>query len=893
MTRALLALLLRLTPEPFRRRSGEELLAVHDVRAHALRGRAWPVRAWFGFREVLGAVRLVAGLRRVRRSAGLVEASGVRGVTGFEAVVQDVRFGLRMLRRNPGFAFAGIVVLALGIGANSAIFSVANAYFFRPMPFVDADRLVMVYETSPEFGWTDAHAAPANVLDWREGVEAFEDVAAYNEFVNRVPHVRDGEPELLTVATVTGNFFDVLGVRMALGRTLRWEETWDGRDDVVILGHGLWVTHFASDPDVVGRTVQLGGTSVEVVGVAPPGFEFPRAGVQVWSTWGWAESARTETWFRRAHFVRPIARLRSGVVPEQANAQLQSVVERLKVEYPETNRVMGAGIAPLRSFLVRDVRGVVMILAGAVGLLLLLACANVANLVLVRASDRTREVAVRCALGAGRARVARQMVTENLVLAFAGGLVGLAVGWLGVRALAVGERVGIEGATVLALDARVVLFTALIATASALVFGVVPAVRAAAGASMHGALKEGGRGGTVGVHSLRAGGLLVALEVALALLLVAGAGLMVRSFVLLQRVDPGFRTDAALAVQFSVPSSRYPERDEVLSFYDRFIEALEARPGIERAGLVGQLPLNGMSWSSQMKADGWPPDRVAFEILHRRADRGYFEALGIPLLRGRLFEDRDGPEAPLVVVVNETFAREHFPGEDPIGQRIAYDRTPTPESNWYEIIGIVGDQQQLSPRVPARAEVFENRDQDWGRSEWIVMRTGPDPIQFLPIVRATLHELDPLIPIAAVRPIREVWRTSMAREQMLVILLGIFGIVALVLATVGVYAVTAQAAKKRTQEIGIRMALGAAAPQVLGLMLRQGLAVIGAGLLVGLLGALLLSRTVASIVFGVEPTDPVTLGSVAVFLGGVATLACWLPAWRATRTDPLSSLRSD
>ncbi|MCI0433136.1 MAG: ABC transporter permease [Gemmatimonadetes bacterium] len=889
MMRRWLSLLLRLTPRQFRERSVGEILGVHDARARAVRSRSVLERAWFALYETAGIVRLVFGVRRVQHGSAVQRRERAHM---FETLRQDVRFGLRTLSRNPGFALAGVAVLALGIGANAAIFSVANAYLFRPLPFGAPDRLMMLYETNPEFGWTHAQVAPANFLDWREGVDAFDDIAMYTEFVNRVPYVREGEPALLELGMVSGNFFDVLGVRMVLGRSLRFEETWQGRDAVVVLNHEFWASHFGADPTIVGTTVEFGATSVEIAGIAPPGFEFPVPGVQAWSTWGWDEAARTAVWFRRAHWGRAIARLAPGVSPEEANAQFQVVVRRLQEEYPETNRVMGAGMLPVRDYLIRDVRTTLWILLGAVALLLLLACANVANLVLVRATDRTRELALRHALGAGRGRVARLLVMESLLLALGGGIVGLGLGWVGVRLVARADTIGIWGATALALDHRVVLFTALVASASAVLFGLVPAFRAAT-VSVQTALKEGGRGGSPGARSNRAAGVLVAVEIALALLLVAAAGLMIRSFVMLQRVDPGFRTDGVLAVQFTVPGSRYPNRNQVLAFQDRFIEALEARPGIERAGLVGRLPLDGTSWSSQFQAEGWPADRVGFEILHRRADRGYFDALGIPLLRGRLFDSRDGPDAPLVVVINETLAREHFPGEDPIGQKIAYDRAATPESFWYEIIGIVGDQQQQSPRVPARAEVFENRNQDWDRNEWIVMRTTSDPLSVLPVVRATLRELDPLIPIAAARPIREVWRTSMARDQLMLSLLGVFGAVALLLAAAGVYGVTAQAARKRTQEIGIRMALGAGNAQVLSLMLRRGLLLVGVGLVTGVLGALVLSRTVASIVFGVEPTDPATLATVVGFLGGVAALACWLPAWRATRVDPVRSLRAE
>jgi len=372
---------------------------------------------------------------------------------------------------------------------------------------------------------------------------------------------------------------------------------------------------------------------------------------------------------------------------------------------------------------------------------------------------------------------------------------------------------------------------------------------------------------------------------------------MVRTFWLLRAVDPGFRTEGVVAVQFGIPSARYPNRDQVLAFQDDFERHLEARPGIVRVGMVGQLPLNGTSWSSQFQAEGWPPERVGFEILHRRADAGYFESLDIPLLRGRMFGPNDGADAPLVVLVNQTFAREHFPGENPIGQKIAYDRTAAAnpdQSNWYEIVGIVGDQLQTSPAEPARAEVFEDRGQDWSRGDWFVIRTADDDVAgTVAVVRDVLHEMDPLIPLGSVRSLRDVWRASMAQQEFILTLMGAFGAMALLLAAVGVYGVTAQATRKRTQEIGIRMALGAAGADVLGMILRQGLAVVALGLAGGLLAAVVTTRAMSTVLYGVEPTDPATLASVTALLAGVAALACWLPARRATAVDPVTSLRSE
>ncbi len=886
MIGAIVRLLLRLAPGDFRDgRAGE----VEDVLSRRIRegGGGGGRKA----REVLGVARLVAGLRidgwvnRDRRGGGMR--------TWIEGVWQDLRYAARSLGRNRGFAAAAITVTALGIGANSAIFSAANAYFFRPLPFEEPGELVTIFETNPEFGWDDATAAPANLLDWREQVDAFADVSGYQEFVARITTFRDGEPVIVNGASVMGNFFTTLGVAPFMGRTFRIDETWEGSNAVVVVSHRLWSEYFGGDPDVVGRTIRTAGQTFEVVGVMPDGFHFPSSEIGLWYPVGWAPEAREQVWFRRAHLIRAFGRLAPGVTVAEADIQLQVVVERLQQEYPATNAVMGAGIMPMHDFLVRDVRAQLLVLLGAVGLLLLLACTNVANLMLVRANDRMRELALRRALGAARARVARQMMGESLLVAGAGAVVGLALGWIGLRAVAPSQALGIDGATELALDHRVVLFTAAVALLSGLLFGAAPALRGFA-SDVDGTLRDGGRGSSGGRRGLRTVSALVIAEVALALLLVVGAGLMVRTFASLRTVDPGFDTHGIVAARINVPEARYQERDQVLAFYDRFVELLEARPGIERAGTVARLPLTGTNWTSSLKAEGWEPDRVAFEVVHRRADADYFETMGTPLLRGRLFEPTDGPESPLVVVINETFAREHFrPDEDPIGARVAYDRAPTDESYWYEIVGVVADQHQVGLAQPARAEIFENRNQDWGRANWVVVRGTGGPEVLLPVVRSVLVEMDPLIPIADAESIRDVWTRSMDREAFLLRLLGIFGVVALLLATVGVYGVTAQAARRRTQEIGIRMALGAAAPDVLRLMLGRGLAVIATGIVIGLLGAVLGGRAMSSVIFGVEPTDPPTLAGVTVLLAVVAALACYLPARRATRLDPVTSLRSE
>ena len=883
--------ILRLTPRSFRERYGEELLETQRERARdaELRGERAVRALWL--REFFGGAWLLLRLwvTRVFSPERLVHP-GARA-SAYDVAVQDVRFAVRTLRRSPSYSITAVVVIAVGIGASTAIFSAVNAFFFRPLPFADPDRLALLYETNPEFDWKDAAAAPANMMDWRERVRSFADVAGFSELSGPSSVLIDEQPNVLHSTQVTGNFFSVLGVRAALGRTFQWEETWSSETPAVILSHSAWRTHFGADRGVIGRSFVLGSTRVEVIGVMPEGFSFPTSDTQLWHSYGFERDARQAVWFRRAHFVRPIARLAPGVTFEQANAELQKVVRQLQSEYPQTNSVMGAGLMPARDFLTRTVRRPLVILFVAVGLLLLLACANVANLTLVRGAERGRELGLRQALGAGRWRIARQLLTESLVLASVGGALGIALGWAGVRGMTALTTLGIDGATTVALDARVILFTVGASLLSGLLFGLTPALRSTGrGQSM---IPDAGTRTTMGRARLQTVRWLVVAEVALALLLVVGAGLMTRSFLLMRDVNPGFRTQGTIAVQLSAPASRYPNRDDVLAFQSRLLESLEARPGIERAGMIGQLPLAGVSWSSQFQARGWGPDRVGNEVVHRRADAAYFEALGIPIKRGRMFDRRDGPDAPLVVLINEAMAREFFRDEDPVGKRIAFDRFANDSSAWYEIIGIVGDQQQVSPAEPARPEVFEHRLQDWARNNWIVLQTSVEPASVLPTVRDVLRELDPKIPITRVRALQEVWSESMAREEFILTLLAIFGVVALVLAAVGVYGVAAQAARRRTREIGIRMALGADNADVLSLMLRQSMLPVGIGLAVGLVAALMGTRALEVVLYGIEPTDPVTLGGVLALLAGVAALACYLPARRALAQDPVRSLKQE
>ena len=805
-----------------------------------------------------------------------------------DGVWRNLRLALRSVRRQPGYAATVIAVLAIGIGATTAIFSATNAYFLRPLPFADADRLVALYETNPEFGWTDAEAAPANVLDWRERVGAFEDVAAYSYFGDRVVWAPEGEPILLTYAQVTGNFFDVLRPGSMSGPGLAWRDTWSDGQGGVVISHRLWRDRFGSRADVVGSMLELETSSARIVGIAPPGLGFPSHDVDVWVPFGWNPDSRPEVFFRRAHFLRPIARLVPGASVESADAEFQGVVASLQQEYPETNRVMGAGMRPLRDFLIRDIRTTLLLLQGAVALLLLLACVNIANLSLLRAAARTREVALQRALGAGDARVAWRFLSESLVLAGIGGGLGLGLGWTCVRLIDRTLPLGIDGATTLTLDARVLTLALVLSVVSGLVFGLAPLARTRR-MDLGDTLREGERGSSRGQRTAR---VLVGLEVALALVLVVGAGLMLRTGLALRNVDPGFDTDGAVAIQLSTPSTRYEDRDAVLAFWDEVSRSIEARPGIEAVGTVGQLPLNGAGWSSQFQAEGWPADRAGLDIVHRHADAGYFAALDIPLIRGRLFEEGDvGGER--VALINLTFAETFFPGEDPIGRRIAYDRVATADSRWYEIVGIVGDQRQTSPADPVRPEAFEFRSQDWSRTMWVVIESEGSTADVVATARDVLAGIDPLTPVEDVRPIHALWRDSMARQSRVLGLLGAFAMVALLLASVGVWAVTAEMAGRRRREMGIRLALGAERGDLISMVVRKGMAVVVVGLGVGVGAVLLLSRSIAGLLFGVSPNDPATLVGVGLVLALTAFAACWIPAWRATRVDPARSLRAE
>lgn len=838
-----------------------------------------------------------AARRRAERRLGGVDQvmelqRDARGVRPVEDFARDVRYGVRTLARNPAFTLTAVAVLGLGVGASTAIFSAVNALILEPLPFRSPSSLYMLWESNPEKGWEQETAAPANYLDWRDRVRAFEDVAAYSSFTYQQVLTGEGDPQVLKSADVTGNFFSMLGVHAEVGRTFLPEETWADAERRVLLSWRTWQDRFGGDRSIAGRTITIDGEPHRVIGVLGEGFSFPEEGIDVWEPMRWARADVTAAYFRRAHWIRPIARLRAGASAAEADAQLQAVAAQLQQEHPELNHLMGAGMTPLQHFLLGDTRTPLLVLLGAVGVLLLIACANVGNLLLVKASGRQHELAVRAALGAGRGRLVRQIMTESAVLAAAGGAVGLALGWLGTRVL---ERIQPEGllrVSEFRMDLRVLGFTLLASTSAALLFGALPALFAGRAGTAN-TLRETGRSRAPGRSANRAANALVVAEVALAVLLVAGAGLLVRSLWRLQDVDPGFDPGGVLAVTLNVPPARYPAGEPVAVFYTQVLERVRALPGVVAASATSDLPLRERGFTSSFFIEGRAPGDYGSEVVRRRVLPGYFETMRVPVRRGRTFTaaDRDGTER--VAIINQRLAREWFGGEDPIGRRLITDKAPDSTSVWRTIVGVVGDEHQSALAVEPQIEIFEPFAQSITRRLSLVVRTADDPEALIGGVRAVVAELDPQLPLFEAVGMPRVFADSLARQRFLMLLLLTFAALAFALAVVGVYGVTAQATRNRMQELGVRAALGAGEGDILRLTIARGLGLTLAGLGIGLAASLVGMRALRALVFQVEPTDPPTFVAVAVLLACSGLAACWLPARRASRVDPAVVLRAE
>ena len=833
-------------------------------------------------------------LRRARLAFGGAESvreehRDARGTRWIEDALADTRFGLRALLRNPVLATTAIITLALGIGANTAIFSVVNAVILRPLPFPGSDRLVKISEDNPEKHWVHQTAAPANYLSWADRVKAFDGVAAYTPG-GHTTLSGEGDAVMFHNAEVSGNFFAVLGIPAIAGRTFRDEETWETGTPVAVISDRLWRSRFGRDPAIIGRTVRFDEVATQIVGVVPASFAFPSPDIDVWMPMAWNHTELQKTAYRRAHWLGVVARLRPGVTPAAADAELQTVVRQLQVEFPETNRVMGADLMPLQIFLTDSIRLPLLILLGAVVLLLLIACANVGNLLLVQALGRERESALRLTLGAGRGRLIRQALTESLLLSLIGGAAGCALGWAGTRGLVALRPAGMQAIPEVGLDWRMLAYVFGIVTASGLLFGTAPAIWRGRRTPAD-VLKEGGRGGSEGGRIRAWGRGLVVSEVALALLLTVGAGLLLKSFWRLGQVDPGFDPQNVLTVGIALPTARYDSAYKNALFFDQLEARARALPGVSGGAAVLLPPLSGGGWTSDYHIGGRPGDQYGTEVAHRVASPSYFRVMRVPLLAGRFFTEADRDGAPKVVLINQALARLEFAGQDPVGQQLAFERKVDSTTTWYTIVGVVGSEHQVTLAEPPQLEIFQPFDQRPSSYMTLIVRTASDPLALVPSVQRAIAELDPHVAIATLLTMDDAVRRSRATQRFIALLLLTFAVAGLILSTVGVYGVIAQLARRRTREMGIRIALGAAAGQVQWLVVHQGLKLVTWGVLLGTVAALAITRALRSVLFGVSPTDPVTFVVVPAILAAAALLASWLPAARAARTDPATTLR--
>jgi len=821
-------------------------------------------------------------------TSGLIPAPGGAALG---ALGQDLRFAARNLRHTPGFSLLAILTLALGIGAATTIFTTMNDVMVRPLPFRDPDRLMMLWEKNAERGWVMAEVAPANWLDWREGVAGFEDIAMVSHWVSGVALEQpDGSGTEIQVGYASGNFFSVLGVSPLLGRSFTFEEAWDQTAPGVVLSHATWRRLYGEDPDIVGRSVRLDGKSYRVTGVLPADFRFDMTSAEAWIPFWWTLDNRSEAWFRRAHLARAVGRLSQGVTAQQARQQLDAVAARLQVEYPELNRAMEADFEPLHDFLVGDRRTTLFILFGAVGLLLLIACSNVANLMLVRTAGRRRELAVRAALGAPRARLLRQMVTESFVLAAGAAVLGAVLGTLGVRGVAALRPEDLGGVGV-HLDWRMFAFALGMTALVAALAGAGPAWRAMR-QHPRDALSEGGRTGTMGRRATRLSNTLAVAQIALALVMVAGAGLMVRTIRALRAIDPGFSSHNVLTFAILPPSGSYGQDRVRADLVERFLERVAALPGVVHAGAARGLPLTQSGWTSDFAIEGRDREAFGIELRHNNATPGYFAALGIPLLQGGMMAERLAPGAPVPILINQAMADRVFPNEDPIGRRLANDRYPDENSFWYTIVGVVGNTRRVLTEAPD-IEITNHLRADTPGIPSFVVKASVDPLSLVPMIRQVMKEIDAGVPVVSVRTMEEVVAASLARERFMLILLSLFAGLALLLAAVGVYGVTSQVARGQVREIGIRMALGAPSGLILRQVLLARLQYVVAGVALGVAGTFVGARLLRGFLFGVAHWDPPTLAGVALLLALVALATSYPPAVRASRTEPAGVLKGD
>jgi putative ABC transport system permease protein len=805
---------------------------------------------------------------------------------------QDLRYAARMLRQKPGFTLVAVLTLALGIGANTAIFSIVNAVLLQPLPFLDTERLLWIG------GWArnadkEQGVTPADFLDYREQSRSFAILAASVSDGIPMNLSGDGEPERLKGGMVTFNYLDVFGVKPALGRTFVEEEASPGREQVVVLSHSLWVRRFGADPAIVSKSFTLDGRAVTVIGVMPKQFQFP-AGVEIWKPFGFGSSSLGSSGSsspfrsRELHFLRPIAKLRPDVTIEQAQSEVETIARRLEALYPKTNTNQSLYLMPMQERIVGNIRLTLLVLLGAVGFVMLIACVNVANLLLARAAARSREIAVRAALGAGRGRIVRQLLAESLLLALIGGGAGVLLAIWGVKALVALSSNYLPRADEIGINPIVLGFTLAIALLTGILFGLAPALQSTR-SDLTDALKDGGRGAGGGAQRNRVLKFLVAGEVALAVVLLSGAGLLINSFIRLQQVAPGFDETNLLTARIDLPNP-YAEPEKKKLFFEQLQQRVAALPGVEAVGLVTELPLARQSADFKFNIEGRQADTPGQEghADIRNANHDYFRAMRIPLLKGRNFSQAEVQANAKVAVISEVLAERYFPNEDPIGKRLFIGSI---SKDLCEIIGIVGDVRHrgldigLNPAIyfPSLRLGYSN----------LVIRTTIAPASLAASVRKEVATIDPKQPVANIKAMEQWVSESIEQPRFRTILFGIFSGAALLLSIVGIYGVMSYVVTQRTHELGIRLALGARPGDVMRLVIRQGMIPALAGLAIGLVAALALTRFIKGFLYGIRATDPLTFAAITLTLLVVSLLACYQPARRAAKVDPLVALRGE
>ena len=803
-------------------------------------------------------------------------------------LVQDLRYAIRTFRKSPAIAGVMVAVLALGIGANTAIFSLANALLLRPLPFPDADRLMVVWEDVSWIGFPRNTPAPANYLDWKGQNQVFEDMAAL-QFFNFNLTGEEGEPERVTAIGVTASFFPVMGVKPLLGRPLGPEDDRPGAPHVAVLGHGLWERRFAGDPKIVGRDIALNGEKYTVTGVMPSGFSFPNREVEVYAAIGLSP----QRWAQRgSHYLEVVGRLKSGVTVQRARGDMEAIARRLAHDYPDSNARIGVVVSPLREEYVLTVRTGILVLLAAVGCVLLIACANVANLLLARATARRREIAVRAALGAGRWRVVRQLLTESMLLALAGGVAGIALARGSFTVMEKLVPAAMPDTAAVRLDWAALGFTVVVAALAGVLFGLAPAWGATR-VDLNDALKQGGRTATGGGKRTR--DWLVVGETALAVVLLTGAGLLIQTLARLRGVELGFRPEGVLTAVTLLPPANYVKNSDRLAFANKVLDRMRALPGVTGAGYANALPLVMKGNTQGFWPEGHPRPRVGEvrDANYRKVTPEYFETMGIALQRGRCLRESDGDGAKMVAVINETMARQYWPDEDPLGRRFKFGG-PDSDAPWIEIVGIVAGVRQMGLELAPRAEVYVPMAQaTTAAPNSLVIRTKGDPIRLAAAVREQIRAVDPQQSVSKVRTMVDIVDEELGPRKLQMTLLGGLAGLALLLASVGIFGVLHFAVTQRFAEIGVRVALGAGPGDVARMVVGQGLRLAGIGVAIGVVGALAVTRLMSSMLFGVKASDPLAFAGAAAVLLAVAAVASWAPARRASRVDPVVALRAE